>query len=124
MGLLDSVLGGVLGGSPMQSVLTSVLGQSGGLAGLVQQFSQAGLGHVVGSWISNQPNQPISPQALGQVFNQDQIQQWANQAGMSQDGLLAELSKVLPHAVDQATPNGEIPSSPFDGSGIEMPRNA
>ncbi len=68
MGILDSVIGGLLGGgtgasSPMGSVLSSILGggQSeanpgtlgggGGLGGLLQQFQSAGLGHVAQSWV-------------------------------------------------------------------------
>lgn len=128
MGLLDSVLGSLMGGgsSPLQSVLSSILsGSSGGngLPGLVEQFNKAGLGQVVGSWIGTGQNQPVSPGALGQVFGQDQVQQWAQQTGMSQDGILGELSKMLPHAVDHLTPTGEIPSSPFDEPGIELPRS-
>lgn len=126
MGLLDSVLGGLLGGgsSPLQSILASILtGSSGGngLPGLVEKFNQAGLGQVVGSWIGSEPNQPVSPSALGQVFGHDQVNQWAQQTGMSHDGVLSELSKLLPHAVDQVTPQGEIPSSPFDAPGLELP---
>ncbi len=129
MGLLDSVLGSLMGGgaanSPLQTVLSSILsGASGGngLPGLVEQFNKAGLGQVVGSWISNQPNQPVSPSALGQVFGQNQVSQWAQQTGMSQDSILGELSKMLPHAVDHLTPGGEIPSSPFDEPGVNLPQ--
>ena len=130
MGLLDSVLGSLMGSSgassPLQSVLSSILsGSAGGngLPGLVEQFNKAGLGQVVGSWISNQPNQPVSPGALGQVFGQEQVNQWSQQTGMSQDSILGELSKMLPHAVDHLTPNGEIPSSPFDEAGLELPKS-
>ena len=44
---------------------------------------------------------------------------------MSQDSILGSLSKLLPHAVDQATPNGQLPApgeSPFDQGGMEFPR--
>ncbi len=127
MGLLDSVLGSLMGGgsaSPLQSVLTSLLSDASGgngLPGLVEQFNKAGLGQVVGSWISNETNQAISPGMLGQVLGHDQVNQWAQQTGMAPDSLLGELAKMLPHAVDQMTPNGEIPSSPFDEKGIELP---
>ena len=36
----------------------------GGLAGLVQHFEQGGLGEVIGSWISNGQNLPISADQL------------------------------------------------------------
>ena len=129
MGLLDSVLGSLMGGgsSPLQSVLTSILaggggGGASGLPGLVEQFNKAGMGQVVGSWIGNEPNHPVSPSSLGQVFGHEKVDQWAQQTGMSHDGILGELSKMLPHAVDRMTPGGEIPSSPFDEPGVTLPR--
>jgi len=149
MGLLDSVLGSVLGNNPnagpMQSVLGSLLGggqssggqsyggqsyggqsyggQSGGLPGLINAFSRAGMGNVVGSWVGTGPNQPVNPNQLQQVFGQDQINQWSQQTGMPQHSLLDQLSQILPHAVDRMTPNGEVPSSPFDAPGLELPPN-
>jgi len=134
MGLLDSVLGSVLGnhpqGSALQSVLASILAGSGqqsyagggGLPGLINQFARAGMGNVVNSWVGTGPNQQIAPHQLQNVFGQDQINQWSQQTGMPQQTLLQELSNLLPRAVDQATPNGEVPSSPFDAPGLELPQ--
>ncbi|GAC1346551.1 MAG: hypothetical protein NVSMB18_29110 [Acetobacteraceae bacterium] len=132
MGLLDSVLGGLLGGNsnagPLQSVMGSILGGGGGqsgmggLGGLVNRFQQAGLGDIANSWVGNGPNQPVAPQQLQQVFGHEQINQWSQQSGMEPQGLLSQLSHLLPHAVDQMTPNGQMPSSPFDDAGVELPR--
>jgi len=134
MGLLDNVLGGLLGNNPhagpMQSVLGSILGGgnqpsygggSGGLPGLINAFSRAGMGNVVNSWVSQGQNQPISPNQLHQVFGQDQVNQWSQQTGMPQQSLLEQLSNLLPHAVDRMTPTGEVSGSPFDAPGMEMP---
>ncbi len=136
MGILDSILGGLLGGnsnaSPLQSILGSILGGSagsaggsgGGLGGLLQQFQQAGHGATANSWVSNGPNQPISPSALGDVFGHQQVNQWAQQSGMSSGDLLSQLSNLIPHAVNQMTPNGQVPPStdgnPFDEGGVEL----
>ena len=131
MGILDSVLGGLLGGqqapSPVQSILGSILGGgggqgAGGLGGLMQQFSQAGLGNVAQSWVGQGPNQPVQPQQLQQVFGQNQINQWSQQTGMAPDTLLGHLAQFLPHAVDHMTPNGQMPAggSAFDGPGVNM----
>ena len=134
MGLLDTVLGSVLGSnpnaSPLQSVLGSLLagntqtsgGQSQGLPGLIEAFTRAGMGNVVNSWVGTGQNQPVNPNQLQQVFGQDQINQWSQQTGMPQQSLLQELSNVLPHAVDRMTPNGEVPASPFDAPGLELPQ--
>ncbi len=128
MGLLDSILGSVLGSNnPNQGALGSILGSviasQGGVGGLLQKMSQAGLGNVANSWVGNGPNQSIDPGQLGQVLGHDQVNQWSQQSGMPHDQILSELSKLLPHAVDQMTPNGQVPSagqSPFDEPGLEL----
>ena len=116
MGLFDSILGSVLGSNnPNQgalgSILGSVLASQGGVGGLVQKMNQAGLGNVVSSWVGNGTNQSVDPGQLGQVLGHDQI--------------LSELSRLLPHAVDQMTPGGRLPvdgqaTSPFDAPGLEL----
>ena len=135
MGILDSILGGLLGGnanaSPLQSVLGSLLGGGGGagggmggLGGLLQQFQQAGHGDTANSWVGNGANQPISPGALQDVFGHDRINQWSQQTGMSSGDLLSQLSNLIPHAVNHMTPDGQVPadtgSSPFDEGGVEL----
>ena len=139
MSILDSVLGGLLGGSgnagPMQSILGSLLGGGGqqgyggqpGLGGLLNRFQQAGLGGVANSWVANGPNQPVSPQQLQNVFGQEQVNQWSQQSGMQPHDLLSQLSQFLPHAVDRMTPDGRAPpgpggGSPFDDAGVELPQ--
>jgi uncharacterized protein YidB (DUF937 family) len=126
MGLLDSVIGGLMGGhqgsSAMGGVLTDILGGGtprggvprgggglGGLGALVSQFDQAGLGHVVQSWISNGPNQTISPEQLQNVFGRERVEGMAGQAGMPTGDFLSQLSQHLPNAVNGLTPNGRLP---------------
>ena len=137
MGLLDSVLGNILGGgggasSPIGGVLSSMLGGGsmggmggqpgamggiggmgagggGGLGGLVSSFEQAGLGHLTQSWVGNGPNQPVSPDQLQGVLGQGQVQTMASQAGMEPHDFLSQLSQHLPNAVHGMTPGGQMP---------------
>ncbi len=127
MGLFDSIIGSVLGGagganSPMGGVLSSLMqgqqggqqgqqpgGMQGGLGGLLSQFQQAGLGHVVESWIGNGPNQQVSPSQIQSALGEGQVQSMANQAGMQPHDFLSQLAQHLPTAVDHATPNGQLP---------------
>ena len=136
MGLLDTVLGGLMGGSggsasPMGGVLSSLLGggqqggmgmaqqggmpmqqgvsMAGGLGGLMSQFEGAGLGHIAQSWVGNGPNQQVSPQQLQSVFGDQQVQGMASQAGMAPNDFLSQLSQHLPNAVNGMTPNGRLP---------------
>ena len=125
MGLLDAVLGGLMGGgagasSPMGGVLGSLLGggQSGsmgagmgggGLGSLMSQFQQGGLGHIAQSWVGNGPNQPVWPEQLHGVLGADQVQSMASQAGMQPNDFLSQLSQHLPEAVHGMTPDGRLP---------------
>ena len=127
MGILESVIGNLISGpaggatSPMGGILSSLLGggqtgsagMAGGLGGLLSQFQQAGLGNIAQSWVGNGPNQPVSPQQLQSVFDSDQIQNMANQAGIQPNDFLSQLAQHLPSAVDGMTPNGQVSS---DGS--------
>ena len=125
MGLLDQVIGGMMGGgsnaSPIGGVLSSLLGGGGqqqggmgmcgqgGIGGLVSMFEQAGLGHIAQSWVGNGPNQPVSPDQLQNVFGQDRVQSMASQSGMQPQDFLSQLSQHLPNAVNGMTPNGRVP---------------
>jgi uncharacterized protein YidB (DUF937 family) len=141
MSFLDSILSNTLGNgnianSPLRPILADILGgltSSGlqgpsqpGLGGLLERFTRAGYGGVANSWVSNGPNQPIDPGALHQVFGQDQVNQWSQQTGLPTHDLLNQLSQFLPHAVNQMTPDGQLPqsadaqqgTSAFDGPGM------
>ncbi|MCB8829946.1 YidB family protein, partial [Escherichia coli] len=48
---------------------------------------------------------------LGSALGQKTISEIAQQTGMSEQDLLAQLSKILPGVVDQLTPNGQVPST-------------
>ena len=138
MSILDSILGGLMGGnsaqSPVGGILGSLLGGGGqqgggmgGLGGLLSQFQKAGMGGVANSWVSNGPNQQVSPDQLQQVFGQQQVNQWAQQSNMQPHDLLSQLSQFLPHAVDRMTPGGQMPggqmpdgADPFGGAGVNL----
>ena len=131
MGILDSVLGSVLGGggasSPMGGVLAQLLGGGqagggmfggamgggglggGGLGGLLGQLRGAGLGSQVDSWVGNGDNQPVSPQQLQGAFGEQQVNALSQQAGMQPHDFLSQLSQHLPNAVNGMTPNGRLP---------------
>ena len=135
MGILDSVIGGLLGGNQNQqgggsalgSIVSSVLGGgaqqgeqaaggglAGGLGGLLSRFDQAGLGDVARSWVGNGANQPVSPDQLQSVFGRDQTQAMADQAGMDHGDFLDQLSQHLPRAVDGMTPGGSASGGSMD----------
>lgn len=107
MGLLDGVLGGVVGAG-MVSMVSGIIEQHGGVQGVMAQLEKQGLGATARSWIGNGPNQPISPAQIEQGFGLEKLQQLAAQFGLSVPELTQKLSQVLPQAVDKLTPNGTI----------------
>ena len=115
--LLTGALQGMMGSAqpqqqdPLLQILASLLsGQGGGLAGLIQQFQQAGFGEQAQSWVSRGQNLPISVEQLTQVFGAERIDEMAAGAGLPRDVFGERLSALLPQAVDQMTPEGELPS--------------
>jgi uncharacterized protein YidB (DUF937 family) len=85
-------------------------GSFGGLGGLLDRLSNAGLGQTVNSWVGTGQNAPIQPDQLHNALGQTTISDLARHAGMSEQELLAQLSRTLPGVVDRLTPGGRIPS--------------
>jgi uncharacterized protein YidB (DUF937 family) len=110
MGLLDGVLGGVVGAG-MVSVVNNLLEQHGGLQGLINQFQQNGLGDTVNSWVGTGPNKSISPDQVHQALGPDLLQQLSAKSGLSVQDLAQKLSQILPQAVDTMTPGGQVPKA-------------
>ncbi|MEA2921221.1 MAG: hypothetical protein QOF07_1184 [Bradyrhizobium sp.] len=102
-GLLGN-LGGMLGGAGAGGLL------SGGLGQLLENFQQNGHGDTAQSWINNGPNKQISPPEVKQAIGPDVLAALEKQTGLSQEELLARLSRELPSAVDKYTPDGRIPN--------------
>jgi len=84
MGLLDGLLGGIVGAG-MVSVVNSIIEKHGGLQGVVSEVHTA-----------------LGP---------DLLQQLSQKSGLSVQDLAQKLSQVLPQAVDKLTPNGSIPKT-------------
>ena len=82
---------------------------AGGLDGLIQSFERSGLGDVIGSWIGHGPNREIAPNELEQAIGHDVLQTLSERTGLSREDLLSRLSRELPNAVDQYTPDGRMP---------------
>ena len=144
MGLLDNVLGAVMGaqgqqaeqgaglggiiamvaGNPqMMSAITSMLsndGAQGGLGGLVSKFQQAGMGDVIDSWVGTGANQQVSGDQLTQVLGGDAMADMAQQMGLNSGDLAQQLSHILPGVIDKLTPHGQAPAAGLGNSGDLM----
>jgi uncharacterized protein YidB (DUF937 family) len=106
MGLFEGVLGGVVG-----AVVTDVIRRNGGVQGVVNQFESQGFGPTVRSWVGTGPNQPIAAEHVEQVLGADLLRQMSAKTGMPVAELTQKLAQILPQAIDQMTPGGEIPKT-------------
>lgn len=96
-------LGGLLGGMASGGVL------SGGLGDLLKTFQQNGHGETAESWVQTGPNKEIDHQQLSQALGPDVLKDLSERTGLSSEDILSRLTRDLPKAVDDLTPNGSIP---------------
>lgn len=117
MGLLDSVISSIRGGSSPSAqeqaallpvIIEFVNSYPGGLQGLMQKIRQGNLGELVSSWVGIGQNLPVSSAQLQSVLGHDEIEYLVKSSGQPSDTLLANLSKLLPTLVDHVTPNGQF----------------
>ena len=106
MGLLDGVLGGLIGAG-----IDQMIQRHGGVQGLVNQFERKGLGGIAKSWVGTGPNQPVSADQLRQVLGSENVAHFAGKLNVSPEELLNKLSELLPEHVDKMTPGGAIPKA-------------
>ena len=123
MGLLDGLVGNVLGGmlgsggmqqNPMLKAALQLLQQNGGIGGVLDKFRQGGFADHADSWQSTGQNMPISGSALQEVLGSGAIGQIAQQLGMSHGDAAGSLAQVLPQIIDKFTPDGQLPDNHND----------
>lgn len=107
MGLLDGMLGGVVG-AEMATVVNGFIEKHGGVQGIVAQMEQKGLGSTVKSWVGTGPNLPITTDQVHSAFGSDAMTAMAAKFGLNPQDLAAKLAQVLPKAIDHLTPNGVV----------------
>jgi len=126
MGLLEQLLGGLAGqltggqqgnaqqGNPQQGnalldlVMAVVQGHPGGLAGLLQQFTSAGLDREANSWVGTGQNLPISAEQIAQIFGQGNVRALGEKFNLSPESASSGLASLLPALIDHLTPQGRI----------------
>lgn len=116
-GGLEDLLGGLTGGGSQggSGGLGGIFrGGSGGLAGglgdLLKQFQEKGHGDTANSWVEPGENKPIDDRQLSEVLGPEVLNDLSARTGLSADEILSRLSRDLPAAVDDLTPDGQLPS--------------
>jgi uncharacterized protein YidB (DUF937 family) len=116
MGLFDSLLGDAISKSPaaggteaaVAAVLGAVLAQNGGVQGLMNKFSQGGLGGVFSSWVGTGENQSVSASQVQSALGSEQVQALAAKVGVDPATVSRLLAQFLPKVVDKLTPTGQV----------------
>ncbi|MGP2885560.1 YidB family protein [Serratia marcescens] len=113
MGLFDSVLGNILGGGANGKGIDYIaimqwVEQQGGLQAILDKFRQGQFGDIVGSWLGNGENQPITGNHVQQALGSDAINQLAEKLGIDPAQASSTIAQFLPTVTDAASPNGEV----------------
>ena len=90
---ITSALGGILGGGDGGLDLSSML----------SKLSDNGLGSIVGSWLGDGENAPISIDQVKDLVGSDKISEFASKLGLSEESASKALADALPQVVDKAT---------------------
>lgn len=106
MGFLDNVLTGL--GDDAAGGLGDLLKNQGGVGGIADKFSQAGLGDVVGSWIGQGANAGVSADQIAAVLGSGPLADFARKLGVSPEQASETLAGLLPEAIDRLTPGGQV----------------
>ena len=87
------------------------LQQNGGLEGVLGKLRQGGLGQQADSWVSTGQNMNISADQLQQIFGSSTMRDLASQLGMPQEQAGSTMAQVLPELINQLTPQGQVPAN-------------
>jgi uncharacterized protein YidB (DUF937 family) len=114
MGLLDTILAAITGKSdsadanPLGAALNSLLAQNGGMQGLMNKFSQGGLGEIFASWVGMGENKSISLDQISSLLGSEQVRGLASSLGVDPSQASGFLADYLPKIVDKLTPAGQV----------------
>ncbi|WP_425916694.1 YidB family protein [Acinetobacter sp. TSRC1-2] len=129
-GILGSVLGhlggtqqsrprpqtGGLGGGGTKTLLIAVLPlvlawiqKQGGIQGALDKLKGLGLNKQVDDWVSTGPgeNASVDQQQVQGLFDDQDVEQVAQEAQVPKQDIYGAISKVLPQIIDSLTPQGE-----------------
>ncbi len=102
MGLLDGMLGGIVGAGLTQLVIKAVE-DHGGVQAIVSQFEAKGLGGVAQSWVGGGDSQPVTAEQIQSVLGGGMVENLAAKFGIPADQLCAKIAELLPEAIAKMT---------------------
>jgi uncharacterized protein YidB (DUF937 family) len=109
--------GGGLGGAGMAAIIAialQMLQRNGGIENVLGRLREQGHGREADSWVGSGQNERISPDVLADLFGRDEVTNAARQMGVEPQDALGGLADVFPEVVNQMTPQGRVESSGDD----------
>ena len=92
----------------MLESVTELIGQHGGLGGLLEKLKASGLGDAVSSWVGKGANQPVPADQVESAIGTDTIRQITAKLGVTKEQASSVLARYLPMVIDQLTPHGKL----------------
>lgn len=82
--------------------------RNGGIGAVVERFRQKGYGPQANSWMSTGANEPIAPEAVGEVVGSEELSRLSQQLGVSDQEVASGFAEIVPEMVNQLTPDGDL----------------
>jgi uncharacterized protein YidB (DUF937 family) len=125
MGLNDMLakLGGQGGQEGGLGALSKLISSNGGLQGMAAKLADSGMGQQVRSWVGQGKNQPVTGHQVQEALDTDSVNRLAQQTGQTPEQASEQVAKVLPEMVNQATPQGDMPSDDPFAKGMAALKN-
>jgi uncharacterized protein YidB (DUF937 family) len=92
----------------MLESVVDLIGQHGGLGGLLDKLKASGLGDAVSSWVGTGDNQPVPANQLESAVGADTISQIIAKLGVTKEQASSLLARYLPMVIDRLTPHGKL----------------
>ena len=89
-------------------VVLMFIQRNGGLSGALDKIRNMGFGQQANSWMSTDQNEFIDTGNIAQLFDQQDIDQVAQQTGADTHEIQQGLAELLPQVMDNLTPNGNL----------------
>lgn len=78
------------------------------LSSIVSAAQNGGLGDIVGSWLGNGENMPISAEQVTELLGNEKVAALASQFGVDTSDLTGSLQNILPGLIDKVSADGKL----------------
>jgi len=87
----------------ISTALGSVMSEGGLVESVKEALSNDNLSEIVGSWVGDGDNSPISKESLIEFLGEGKIAEFASKLGVDEDSAILSLSESIPNIIDSMT---------------------